>query len=500
MLNGTLRNIVVVALLGMGLASAATISMTRSDYRVGFDSLLAIWADFARDADKIGLVVTRLSTAEETRIGDAIASANYPDDLNVDHKLTAYVASVGERLVEAGGLHRRDITYKFHVLHMTYANAWALPGGHVFITTGLLSMMNSEAQLATILGHEIAHVDLRHAVERLQYEVTLKRIVGNFGAVVQLAYGLVNIAYSTQQESEADRTGLLMMAEAGYSPVEAIEIFAAIQRQSGLPAVTSAKASGPVTEALKGVSELLRDYFATHPATGDRIVALTQLLAENAPVWNDKLFCVGLGNFNDRVSCADGHRDTEWRALDLTSAAYHLRLAVLVEESGYSALADREFSAVLAASPDYAATVRARASNEVGHLSSALQDLRAAILLQSAQLRLGGNTAEGAELRTALGRDLALHAALLATLGRTDHITVSSATADFSSVPFALLCSAVLSADPTMWRADPGLSGLVLEANARGYTPLACRIGLGLLPDRGVFAGQQFHELLGGTQ
>jgi len=499
MLNGTLRNVVVVVLLALGLASATAISLSRSDYRVGFDSLLAIWADFARDADRIGLAVTRLSTEEESKIGDAIADIYYPGVMDTDPRLTAYVAAVGKRLVDTGGLHRKDIVYKFHVLDTTYANAWAVPGGHVFITTGLISMMTSEAQLASILGHEVAHVDLRHAVERLQYEVTLRRIVGDLGAIVRLAYGMVNIAYSTQQESEADRAGMLMMAEAGYSPLEAIEIFAAIQQSSEEAVTPSAKAAGPVTEVLKGVSDLLRDYFATHPATGDRIVALTQLLADNAPAWKDKLFCIGRSNFGDRVSCADGRRDSEWQALDLASPAYHLRLALLVEASGYEALADRELSAVLAAAPDYPATVRTRASTELDDLPAALRDLRAAILLHSAQVRLRGGTGKSPEISAALGRDLALHAALVTMLGRTDYVTVPASTADFSSVPFASLCRAVLSADSTMWRPDPRLSDLVLEAKARSYTPLACRIGSGALPDRGVFASRPFHDLLGGA-
>lgn len=496
MLNGTLRNVVVVVLLGLGLASAAVIALTRSDYRVGFDSLLSIWADFARDADRIGLAVTRLSAAEETKIGDAIVRDFYPRGLDADPKLTGYVSAVGRRLVQSGGLHRRDIAYKFHVLDMPYVNAWAVPGGHVFVTTGLMSMMNSEAQLASILGHEIAHVDLRHVVERLQYETTLRRVVGDLSAIVQLAYGLVNVAYSSQQEAEADRAGLLMIADAGYSPVESIEMFAAMQ-QAGLGGVaTPAKVTGPVTEALRGVSELLRDYFATHPATGDRIVALTQVMADNSPAWKDKLFCVGRSNFSDRVSCAEGHRDSEWQPLDLTSPAYHLRLAVLVEASGYGALADRALSTVLAAAPDFASTLRTRAGGEVTDLSAALLDLRGAILLQSAQVRLSAGTANVPETRAALGRDLALHAALVSMLGRHDHIAVPASTADFSSVPFALLCQAVLPADATMWRQDPLLSELVDEAKSRSYTPLGCRIGLGQLPDRGVSASRPFYELL----
>jgi hypothetical protein len=288
-----------------------------------------------------------------------------------------------------------------------------------------------------------------------------------------------------------------MMAEAGYSPLEAIEIFAVMQQSGYGSLTTTARAAGPVTEVLEGVSDLLRDYFATHPATGDRVVALTQLLADNAPAWKDKLFCIGRSNFAERASCAQGHRESEWQKLDLASPAYHLRLAVLVEASGYGALADRELATVLAAAPDYAATIRARAGTEMDNLSGLMQDLRAAILLQSAQIRLQG----GAEpaIRAALGRDLALHAALVAMLGRSDYVTVPASTADYASVPFALLCRAVLSADASMWRSNPPLSDLVLEARARSYQPLACRIGLGFLPERGAFAARPFHDLLEGA-
>ena len=140
------------------------------------------------------------------------------------------------------------------------------------------------------------------------YYVTIAELSG-------IAYGLVDIAYSTQEESEADRTGFLMMARTGYSPVEAITLFRAMQLALERPSEVT-RPAGPLGELSTGLGAALQDYFRTHPSFADRIADLRQLLAENESSWRSKMFCVGTSNLRDLVTCMDERRDAEWVPVD----------------------------------------------------------------------------------------------------------------------------------------------------------------------------------------
>jgi len=315
MLKGFVRDAAAALLLLLSLAAASAVVLSPRDYRVGFESLLATWADFVRDVDHIGLSVTRIPADEEMQIGAAMArQLSFEEETGTPRAF--YVGVVGANLIRLGGVRRTDISYHFHLLRdSSVINAWAMPGGHIFITTGMLSMITSEAQLASVLAHEISHVDLRHAVERLQYEAAMRRVVGDIAELSGIAYGLVDIAYSTQEESEADRTGFLMMARTGYSPVEAITLFRAMQLALERPSEVT-RPAGPLGELSTGLGAALQDYFRTHPSFADRIADLRQLLAENDSSWRSKMFCVGTSNLRDLVTCMDERRDAEWVPVD----------------------------------------------------------------------------------------------------------------------------------------------------------------------------------------
>ncbi|MEX2489101.1 MAG: M48 family metalloprotease [Pseudomonadales bacterium] len=157
-----------------------------------------------------------------------------------DEALQNYVDKVGQRI--AAQSDRSDMDYTFTVLDDEMVNAMALPGGYIYITRGMLMHMNSEAELAAVLGHEIAHVTEKHAIKSQRSGKVLE-VLSQVAAVATgtpAAYELGSIfggvllsGYSREHELEADKVGAKYMARAGYSPeamLETIEILKAKDR------------------------------------------------------------------------------------------------------------------------------------------------------------------------------------------------------------------------------------------------------------------------------
>lgn len=164
-----------------------------------------------------------------------------------DQALQAYVQSVGERLAKVS--HRPGLDYRFNVVNSSEVNAYALPGGKISITRGLLAKMQNEAQLASVLGHEIGHVTARHAAAGYTRQV-LAGALTTVGVVVlqssrvqgadvlaqggQLAANLVLTKYSRDQERQSDELGLGYMTAADYNPegmAQTMEILLASQQR-----------------------------------------------------------------------------------------------------------------------------------------------------------------------------------------------------------------------------------------------------------------------------
>ena len=177
-----------------------------------------------------------VSEQEEVQIGKESAKEiekQYGYDTSVPG-LAAYVDGVGQKLVAQ--CERRDIAYHFQVLDTPMINAFALPGGFVYVTRGILGRMNSEDELAAVLGHELTHVAARHGAQQLS-----KAYAAQFGLaaisilspnVAEAAGGLVNVSlslaflgYSRGLEHQADEHGITYMERAGYNPRGAIKMF-----------------------------------------------------------------------------------------------------------------------------------------------------------------------------------------------------------------------------------------------------------------------------------
>ena len=155
------RRFTWLAVLAGLVVAAVAASLGSTDERVDLSSAMELWSDLLRDTDGAGLQLTRMSDADEMRLGAELAGAMPRPEANIAVD-DAYVAAVAATLTPH--VRRRGIRYSVHVVDAPWVNAWALPGGHVYVTTAMLSFLQSEAELAAVLGHEIAHVDERHCV------------------------------------------------------------------------------------------------------------------------------------------------------------------------------------------------------------------------------------------------------------------------------------------------------------------------------------------------
>jgi predicted Zn-dependent protease len=258
-----------LATLLVFITSAGTSAVVgERDRDVSLNSVLEIWGDVLRDADTLGFRLTRLSDEEEVGLGIQLNTAMF-GQVPLDPEWDEYVAEVGASLVPH--VNRRGVPYTFRMVDSPILNAFALPGGRVYITRGLLGFLENEAELAAILGHEMSHVDLRHCVERFQYQIALDRLgLSQLGRVTDVAHPLVMIGYGRYEELEADANGLRLSTTAGYDPSAAAVVFRRMQQVRPERPITRART--PVGEAIGALVRAIGGYFQSHP--GRRLLSV----------------------------------------------------------------------------------------------------------------------------------------------------------------------------------------------------------------------------------
>ncbi|MBT5571393.1 MAG: M48 family metalloprotease [Alphaproteobacteria bacterium] len=194
-----------------------------------------------------------------------------------DPEVTAYVNRIGQNLAKVSEL--PDLNFTFTVLDDDIVNAFALPGGYVYISRGLLGLANTEAELAGVLGHEIGHVTARHSAQRYSSSVVAQGLSVGAGILGSIFLGTPDIgqavgqgsalylqSFSREHEFEADTLGVRYLARAGYATDAMASFLASLQAYSSL----EAKVSGRPDPAER------RNIMSTHPRTQDRVVAATR--------------------------------------------------------------------------------------------------------------------------------------------------------------------------------------------------------------------------------
>ena len=268
-------------ILAAGLLAILVTERDKVSTRPSADAILSATGDAEKEITRIPADMDPLPQAEEIRIGNELARSYEPtlkpshEDKESDAKVEEYLQKVGS-VVSAHA--RRKFPYRFHyVPEPKFVNAFALPGGHVFVGEGLLRLMHSEDALAAVLGHEVEHIDLGHCAERVQTEAHLRHL-GTLGGIASLPVGVFTAGYSKQQELEADRYGTALATAAGYSPLGILQLlseFESLEHQahdaSGLPA-------SPGDEAAQVSLQTLEGYFQSHPPAAERKEQIENLI------------------------------------------------------------------------------------------------------------------------------------------------------------------------------------------------------------------------------
>jgi predicted Zn-dependent protease len=154
------------------------------------------------------------------------------------------VKEVGARLVARSSAAKTPYQYQFHLLaDRRTVNAFALPGGQIFITEALMGLLKTEDELAGVLGHEIGHVLGRHSAERIAKQQLTQNLIGavvvgsgggyDTAQIAQMVGNLINMKYGREDELESDSLGLRLMREAGYDPRAMIGVMQALEKASG---------------------------------------------------------------------------------------------------------------------------------------------------------------------------------------------------------------------------------------------------------------------------
>lgn len=189
------------------------------------------------------------------------------------NEIQSYVSNLGQRLAKVS--ERPDLPWQFHAVDSSVVNAFALPGGQIFVTRGLMAKLKNEAELAGVLGHEIGHVTAEHVGQRMTQSAILNvglQVTGALSGqpdavwlkVLGVGSQLYQLKFSRGEESQADELGMRYMSRIGYNPVGQLQVMQVLQ-------------------SLEGESGGTLEILSTHPSSQTRIDHVKSLIKSTYP-------------------------------------------------------------------------------------------------------------------------------------------------------------------------------------------------------------------------
>src|SRR3954466_2111432 len=228
------------------------------------------WMGCARNPVTGKSELSLVSESQEIQMGQQAAQeVAQTIGLYNDAKATAYVSEVGKRMAAAS--ERPNLPWEFHIVEDPSVNAFALPGGFIYVTRGLMGTINDEAELATVVGHEIGHVTNRHSVQQISKQELAQIGLGvgsigssdiaRFGRLASAGLSVLFLKYSRDAENQADQAGFRYALNQNYDVREMTNVFETLDRESQA-----------------GGGGQLPEWLATHPNPENRIKNTEQRL------------------------------------------------------------------------------------------------------------------------------------------------------------------------------------------------------------------------------
>lgn len=217
---------------------------------------------------------TLLSTQQEIEIGHKVipSAINENDGVYPNSEIQRYVRQIGQNIAS---ITPRRVDYQFYVVNSSEINAFALPGGPVFVTRGLLLRLDKESELVGVLSHELGHINARHHAKFLEKSFGMSVLIGILGIAVQdssyasavmnlaqVSAGLLQLKFSRDQENEADSLGVRFSYQAGYDPRGLLGVFEEFKSMEKVRTV---------------------EWLSTHPLPDTRIRNVQQMISQQYP-------------------------------------------------------------------------------------------------------------------------------------------------------------------------------------------------------------------------
>jgi beta-barrel assembly-enhancing protease len=211
--------------------------------------------------------LSRMSDSQEVNLGQQM-NQELQQEVNIssNSQLNSYIDQIGSRL--AANSDRPNLSYTFQVVEDPAVNAFATTGGFVYVNTGLIKAADNEAELASVLAHEMGHIEGKHLLKQMREKAAINGIASATGLSKSKAVGLgvqlaLNLPHSRKDEYDADRRGLRTLTRTGYAPLAMVSFMKKLQGSSSLPT-----------------------FLSTHPGASDRVVALQKQI-NNQPSYKN---------------------------------------------------------------------------------------------------------------------------------------------------------------------------------------------------------------------
>ncbi|MGJ5817812.1 M48 family metallopeptidase [Paludibaculum fermentans] len=253
--------ILLLITMGALALSGILVRAGKIDDKQDLESVATLWSDLFSDAARTSGALVHVSIAEETALGNRLAAGAYSvwgEESTGLPRVAGITANLSQHV-------RRPMTYTAHIVSGSAINAFSLPGGHIYVTSGLLGFVQTDDELAGVLGHEMAHVDLKHCLDQHRYEAALSgHRIPDAGVLLDLVRQAAAVTYSQQQEFDADTRGAYLAALAGYNAKQMPGVFRRLDQLTR-------------TNPRRG---FIRPYFESHPSSAVRAARLAEAVAQ----------------------------------------------------------------------------------------------------------------------------------------------------------------------------------------------------------------------------